>query len=144
MPGRGPCQGRNLEPRDALAAAMVPRSAPVARSALVAAFVVAVLLAGCAERPPAAATISLKDERFQGGDKQVQEGATIAFLNEDEVPHTVTVHRVGDPTDSAMKDSVVTAGSQTRLQVITAGTYKVWCRYHGNMDSGMHMTITGK
>lgn len=56
--------------------------------------------------------------------------------------HTVTIHKVGDPTTTLLLDETVSAGGDVHFTFPSAGTYHVWCKHHGMMTSGMAMLVT--
>jgi plastocyanin len=111
---------------------------PILLSALLATFV----LAGCASS--SANTVNLTNTNtFEGGDRTIATGTLLTFKNEDaNKDHTVTIHWVGDPTTTLKMDKVLKYDETATYTFATAGTYHVWCKYHGQMTSGMHMVVT--
>lgn len=69
-------------------------------------------------------------------------GEKFEFNNEGQRSHTVTIHRPPDPVTTYLIDETLVAGDETSFTFDKAGTYHIWCRFHGEMTSGMHLTVT--
>lgn len=129
---------------------MLMRHHSIALSALVACLLV--VLAGCSSSPepqpvtsgPTSATthIIMKDNAFSPTGPTMKAQTTMHFQNEGSNAHTVTIHKVGTPSDARLTDQQVDAGKGTDFKFNDAGTYHVWCKFHGQMTSGMAMIVT--
>lgn len=106
---------------------------------LLAACLLAVLvaLAGCTSSTP---HIDLKDNEFVGGTASAPVGGELEFENEGSNTHNVQIMKVGATTELLNKD--VTHGQSVEYKFTEAGTYDVWCKYHGARGTGMHMQVT--
>ena len=85
--------------------------------------------------------VSLVDDEFVPADLDVEAGTRAMFHNDGERSHTVTIHKVGDPPTTLLKDTVLGAGQETEFTFGEAATYHVWCRFHGTMTTGMAMVV---
>jgi plastocyanin len=117
---------------------------------LLVALSIVVLLAGCtgstygsSSTPTAggAKTVGLYDNYFEDGNATVAKGASILYKNEGKNPHTVTVHWVGEPLTTFRLDKTLQPGESVSFTFVDAGTYHVWCRFHGAMTSGMATVV---
>jgi plastocyanin len=113
---------------------------------------IVMLLAGCTgstvtdttSASPGGATsrkVDLYDNRFEDGNLTLTKGATITYRNEGEHGHTVTVHWVGEPVTTLRLDKTLQPGETVDFTFKDAGTYHVWCRFHGMMTSGMATVV---
>jgi plastocyanin len=78
----------------------------------------------------------------RNGNATAKVGDVFEFKSEGKIDHTVTIHV--PPAASAVfaKDDTVKPGGETSFTFPQAGTYHVFCRFHGNFTSGMHLTVT--
>lgn len=100
----------------------------------------ALALSGCMG-DDAQATVTLRSSTFDPARLTVEAGTEVHF----EVAsgsHTVTIHKAGDPTTMLLKDTQVASGGDEHFTFSAAGTYHVWCKFHGTMTSGMAMVVT--
>jgi plastocyanin len=86
--------------------------------------------------------VELKDDLFVGGDRAFAAGTSAHFENTGARGHTVTIHKVGEPSTSLRHDEALSVGEATQYTFTDAGTYHVWCKYHGTMTSGMAIVVT--
>lgn len=78
-----------------------------------------------------AATVTISDFAFQPGTIEVAAGATVAWTNDDGVPHTVTAgtpDAVGDAFDEP-----VDAGETAEITLDETGTFDYFCAIHPTM-----------
>lgn len=120
-----------MAPRDADVVPMLRLLVVLAMSALA--------LAGCSS--DAGATVTLRNNSFDPSALTVDAGTEVHFEVK-EGSHTVTIHKAGDPTTQLLKDVRVSAGDDEHFSFAAAGTYHVWCTFHGTMTSGMAMVVT--
>lgn len=93
--------------------------------------------------------VAVGDDSFEvEGDPDSNNGNTTAavghefmFVNEGQRDHTVTIHKVGDALNVTVLDEVIAPGEEVGYTFAQATTYHVWCRYHGTMTGGMHLTV---
>lgn len=100
----------------------------------------ALALAGCSGGE-AHGTVTLRNNEFDPSRLTVDAGDEVHFEVK-EGTHTVTIHKVGDPTTTLLKDVNVAAGADEHFTFAAAGTYHVWCKLHGSMTTGMAMVVT--
>jgi plastocyanin len=86
--------------------------------------------------------VHLTDDEFEDGDLTVPAGTSVKYMNTGQRPHTVTVHKAGESTDQLRLDQTLQPGQDVTYEFDSAGTYHVWCRFHGEMTSGMASTVT--
>lgn len=86
-------------------------------------------------------TVALRDNSFQDGNLTVATGTTITYRNEGNNPHTVTIHWVGDPLTTFKLDKTLQKGESVSYTFATAGTYHVFCQFHGTMTTGMATVV---
>lgn len=106
-------------------------------------------LAGCAASG-GGIEVEVDDSYFEvagqpatkNGNATAKVGEAFEFKNDGAIDHTVTVHRPPDPGTQFLKDDVVQPGASTSFTFDKAGTYHIWCKYHGQLTSGMHLTVT--
>lgn len=82
-----------------------------------------------ADKP--AATVTMNGSAFQPESVSIAEGQTVQFLNDDDLPHTVTA------TDKAFDSGNIDAHKSWSYTFKKAGTYVYGCTYH----AWMHGTI---
>lgn len=99
------------------------------------------VLAGCSGGS-AGATVHVRDNSFEPKSLTVESGEEVHFEVEGSNPHTVTIHKAGDPAAVRLLDEDVEAGDDVHFTFAAAGTYHVWCTVHGQMTSGMAMVVT--
>jgi plastocyanin len=110
---------------------------------------IVVLLAGCAGTTTTTTTtgsssgkeVGLYDNSFEDGNLTLAAGSTVKYTNEGHNAHTVTIHWVGDPLTTTKIDKTLQPGESVSYTFATAGTYHVWCRFHGQMTSGMATVV---
>ncbi|HUR61520.1 MAG TPA: cupredoxin domain-containing protein [Candidatus Thermoplasmatota archaeon] len=86
--------------------------------------------------------VEMKDNEFEGGDLTLAAGTEVEFDNEGNNLHNVQVKQVGGGNGTPTLLDKDLAHEQSVELTLQAGTYHVWCKYHGAEGSGMHMTIT--
>lgn len=107
--------------------------------AAVAVVIALVPLAGCAQDSGSAGpAVTLQESRFDPSQLGISRGETVTWRNSDAFEHTVTIR---GPSGGTVADEEVPAGETTAVRFDQEGTYEVWCRYHGSVGSGMHMTV---
>lgn len=77
---------------------------------------------------------------FQPDPLVVPAGATITFLNEDAIDHTVTAGTREDPTPEVFDGELPERGATFELTLDEPGTYQYFCEIHPG--PGMTATIT--
>ncbi len=73
--------------------------------------------------------IDIRDFAFRPGALRVPVGATVTWINADDVPHTATDR--GDDWDSGRLDE----GESATLTFDRAGDFRYYCIYHPNMEA---------
>jgi plastocyanin len=86
--------------------------------------------------------VSLVDNRFVDGNKTIPAGSSIMYMNDGSHGHTVTIHWVGEPATVTRLNQTLQPGQDVTFTFDQAGTYHVWCRFHGQMTSGMASVVT--
>lgn len=109
-------------------------------------------VAGCTDQElgKEATEVEVDDNSFEvegepetkNGEATARAGDTFEFKNEGNVRHSVTVHRPPDPATTTIKDVDLEAGRETTLTFDKAGTYHIWCKYHGELGQRMHLNVT--
>lgn len=118
------------------------------RTLIVAALLLAVPLAGCAQGGDAPAEdggtethdVAAVDNDFEPAQLSVSPGDEVVWTNEGEIDHTVEVQLEGE--QETLHSEEIEAGQSTSFTFDDAGTYDVWCRFHGQPGQGMAMTVT--
>ena len=109
------------------------------------ALVLPTVLAGCAadegESGGDGTHVEVDDNYFEPEATTIDAGTTLEFENEGLREHTVTVVR-GGQDDVKLLDETIGPGEGTPFLFDAAGEYEVYCRFHGALGSGMHMTVT--
>ncbi|MDY6770678.1 MAG: plastocyanin/azurin family copper-binding protein [Candidatus Nanohaloarchaea archaeon] len=78
-------------------------------------------------------TITLTNYKFSATSPQISAGTVVKFVSQ-QGTHTVTL-------DSAGIDVTLSSGQSVMLRFNEAGTYQVYCSFHGSPGSGMHSTV---
>lgn len=78
-------------------------------------------------------TIDLNNYDFTAVNPQIGAGTVVRFQNV-QGSHTVTL-------DTAGIDVALSGSESVLLQFNEAGTYQVYCKYHGGPGSGMHSDV---
>ncbi|MFA5943527.1 MAG: cupredoxin domain-containing protein [Candidatus Thermoplasmatota archaeon] len=112
------------------------------------------LLAGCSS-PDAPTTpdqpqngssemkmVSMIDNSFKDANFDRIPGGQAMYMNQGQNPHTVTIHLVGEPATTLKVDETLQPDQTKTYTFATAGTYHVFCKFHGTMTSGMSSTVT--
>lgn len=86
--------------------------------------------------------VDMLDNRFVDGNQTVGVGSSIMYMNEGSHSHTVTIHWVGDPATTYKADQALQPGQDFTYRFDAKGTYHVFCKYHGQMTSGMYSVVT--
>lgn len=86
------------------------------------------------------ATVEALDNRFDPEQLNVATNATVKWVNKGSNSHTVEIRPEGG--SDTVHSAVIAPGESTTYTFQDAGTYQVWCRYHGSPGGGMHMTVT--
>lgn len=107
----------------------------------------ATLLSACGNDEETAApsvengpTVIVETFDFQPDPLTVPAGATITFLNEDAIDHTVTAGTRDDPTPEVFDGELPERGATFALTLDDPGTYDYFCEVHPG--PGMTATIT--
>ena len=113
------------------------------RTILPALLLLAFVLSGCSSGGDDN-DVEVDDDYFEPEETTIDAGTTLHFEVESgaEHGHTITIHKVGDPVTTLLENKTVRAGDALDFTFSQAGTYHVWCRFHGTMTSGMHMLVT--
>lgn len=103
-----------------------------------------VLLAGCSDSDSegGANYMDISNNLFEGGDHTIAAGTTFEWHNEDDHQHSITIQKEGAASGSMEIDQTLAAGEHFTHKFNEAGTYHVWCKFHGGMGTGMHFTMT--
>jgi plastocyanin len=111
-------------------------------AALLLATATAFALSGCAADSDV--DVEVDDDYFKPTEKTIEAGTEVHFEVESSAqhPHTVTIHKAGDPVTTLLLNETVEAGDDVHFDFEAKGTYHVWCMFHGGMTSGMHMIMT--
>ncbi|HKT71326.1 MAG TPA: cupredoxin domain-containing protein [Steroidobacteraceae bacterium] len=145
-PGTAPSPGPMKVPAEELhkvlgvrTATLLHRNAPLAivdstleSAGVAAAAATAAAVAGTAEKPAAAAadagrTIKISNFTFEPVSMDVPVGASLTWVNEDDIPHTV----VAD--DRSFKSKVLDSGQSFTFTFTAAGKYGYFCSLHPHM-----------
>lgn len=78
-------------------------------------------------------TIEATNFEFSNSSISVDNGTVVKFVNQ-EGAHTVTL-------DTAGIDRTISGGESVTLRFNQAGTYQVYCRFHGSPGSRMHTDV---
>jgi outer membrane protein assembly factor BamB/plastocyanin len=96
--------------------------------------------AGTAAPAAAQVTVSMGDAQYQPREVEVAPGATIAWVNASNLPHTVTPDAPGGPSsEDEFPNGVQPGGSFTWVVPADAVSGTIWyyhCRFHGAQGSG--------
>lgn len=82
-------------------------------------------------------TVTIKDMAFAPGTLTVKKGATVTWVNQDSMTHTVTSDT---DTQTGINSSSLAAGSQYSFTFTAAGTYKYHCSLHPSMTGVIVVT----
>jgi plastocyanin len=85
-----------------------------------------------ADKP--AATVNMNGSAFTPETVSIAEGQTVQFLNDDDVPHTVTA------TDKTFDSGNIDAHKSWNYTFKKAGTYVYGCTYHAWMHGTIKVT----
>ncbi|MEA3143419.1 MAG: Cupredoxin-like domain [Thermoplasmata archaeon] len=97
--------------------------------------------AGTSGTGSGAKTVELYDNYFEDGNLTLAADSSVTYKNMGTHGHTVTVHWVGDPVTTYKLDQTLQPGGSVSFTFSPAGTYHVWCRFHGAMTSGMATVV---
>jgi len=88
------------------------------------------------EDPQAAGTVTMADFSYEPGCVEAVPGDSLEVVNEGQAPHTFTVG-----TDGPEAEVDVAAGERGTLTVpdLAAGTYRVVCTYHPQMEAALRI-----
>ncbi len=102
-------------------------------------------LAGCGgggeaptcENPRTATSVAMDDFVYEPGCVEIASGAELEVVNDGQAPHTFTVE-----ADAADAEVDVPAGETATLAIpaLEAGTYRVVCTYHPQMEGALRVT----
>lgn len=115
------------------------------RVLLLSALLLAIAFAGCTAS--SSNDVTLGDNYFDrpGADRNGQTtaaiGDTFTFTNDGHNQHTVTIHVPPDAATTFRHDEVLQPGETTSFTFDEAGTYHVFCRFHGDFTTGMRLTV---
>lgn len=114
---------------------------------------VALLLAGCAgndtssddrgdgSSSPTMKMVSMVDDSIKDGNFAIRTMDQAMYMNEGQRAHTVTVHKVGDSATTTKVDRTLQPDEVYTYTFDAPGTYHVYCRFHGTMNTGMTSTV---
>lgn len=113
------------------------------RTIIAAASSAALALAACGggdeaptcENPRVTATVAMDDFVYDPGCVEVAAGAELEIVNDGKAPHTFSVEAADVEVD-------VPAGERATLTIpaLEAGTYRVVCTYHPQMEGALRVT----
>jgi plastocyanin len=83
-------------------------------------------------------TVKLASLQFSPTTLTVKAGTTVTFQNTDQVQHTVTNGKDGQPASNAAFDKDLAIGSSVQVTFASAGTFNVTCKIHPTAN----MTVT--
>ena len=88
------------------------------------------------EDPQAVGTVTMADFSYEPGCVEAAPGDSLEIVNEGQAPHTFTVE-----SDGAEAEADVAAGERATLTVpdLAAGTYRVICTYHPQMEAALRI-----
>ena len=110
--------------------------------AIAAALVVALPACGGGSEPPtcegpqAVDTVTMADFSYEPSCVEAAPGDTLEVVNEGQAPHTFTVESDGV---EAEVDVAAGEGSTLTLPDLAAGTYRVVCTYHPQMEAALRI-----
>jgi len=89
------------------------------------------------EDPRATTNLTMADFAYEPGCVEVAAGAELEIANEGQAPHTFTVE-----SDGPAAEVDVAAGEQATLALpeLAAGTYRVICTYHPQMEAALRIS----
>lgn len=89
------------------------------------------------ENPRSATSVTMGDFYYEPGCVEVASGAELEIVNEGKAPHTFTVE-----ADVDEPEVDVPAGETAMLSIeaLDAGTYRVVCSYHPQMEGALRVT----
>ena len=89
------------------------------------------------EDPQADGTVTMADFSYEPGCVEAAPGDSLEIVNEGQAPHTFTVE-----SDGAEAEADVAAGERATLTVpdLAAGTYRVICTYHPQMEAALRIS----
>ena len=88
------------------------------------------------EAPQEAGTVTMADFSYEPSCVEAAPGDSLEIVNDGQSPHTFTVE-----SDGAQTEVDVPAGEQATLTVpdLAAGTYRVVCTYHPQMEAALRI-----
>jgi plastocyanin len=88
------------------------------------------------EDPQPAGTVTMDDFSYEPTCVEAAPGDSLEVVNDGQAPHTFTVESEGDEVEVD-----VAAGERATLAVpdLAAGTYRVVCTYHPQMEAALHI-----
>jgi len=89
------------------------------------------------ENPQTAPSVTMGDFSYEPGCVEVASGTELEIVNEGKAPHTFTVE-----ADADEPEVDVPAGETATLSIpaLDAGTYRVVCTYHPQMEGALRVT----
>ena len=89
------------------------------------------------ENPQTTTSVAMDDFVYEPGCVEVASGAELEVVNDGQAPHTFTVE-----ADAADAEVDVPAGETATLPIpdLDAGTYRVVCTYHPQMEGALRVT----
>jgi plastocyanin len=89
------------------------------------------------ENPRTATSVAMGDFYYEPGCVEVASGTELEIVNEGKAPHTFTVE-----ADADEPEVDVPAGETAMLAIpaLDAGTYRVVCTYHPQMEGALRVT----
>ena len=89
------------------------------------------------ENPQSATSVAMDDFLYEPGCVEVASGTELEIANEGKAPHTFTVE-----ADAVEAEVDVPAGEAATLTIpaLDAGTYRVVCTYHPQMEGALRVT----
>ena len=84
--------------------------------------------------PGGAVEVSIDGLAFADQEITVPAGASVRWVNNDSVGHTVTHGQDGQPASDAMFDEAIGVGEEVSITFDEPGTYQVTCTIHPQMN----------
>lgn len=107
----------------------------------------AVPLVGCAEDGAApedgedeTVQVAALDNEFDPASVSLSLNGMVEWTNQGDAAHTVEIEH--EDGEMMLHSEEIQPGDTTSFVFEEAGTYDVWCAYHGSAGQGMAMTVT--
>ena len=90
--------------------------------------------AGTAAESKQPAAVAIRTFMYEPSPLEVERGTTVTFTNEDDILHTVTEGRRGDPVADGFDEQLDGAGTAAEITFDEPGTIDYICTVHAGMD----------